>query len=496
MNAVESGAMLLIQVAGDRFVGEEHELLDQLMGFVGRLLFDPVRFALGIEENSELRKIEVEGALDEALLPKRGGKVPSALEEAVEIVLSRTAEPEKGLRISEAVAGVDDGAGEASGPGLALRIQPNESGVGQALLVGAKGAEPIGEAGREHGNDPVDEVDAVGAFAGFVVQFGSGFDVVGDVGDVNADFDVALGKFAKGDGVIEIAGGIGIDGDNEVAPQIFPANGAIGEFDGGKGFGFGQSFGGKGGGEIKFANDGEDVDPRVGGAAEAFDEKALGVGAAIFPIDQFGDDFVAGLGLGGALGPRGGDVEIVEEARVIRNDDKEAGGFLESANDEGGAAFENAEDAAAEAVGRGRAAATGGGSGPAIDAGNDEVAVEGGAGVLGGDVKIGRAIGRNDKSEAFGMELDGAGDEIGIAGGDVVVLPNPSERAVLFEGVESTGDGGEGDAETFGEGGWIERGGFFALEKSKEAIGQAAGGRHRFELRMIPRFDETPILSR
>ena len=122
MNAVESGAMLLIQVAGDRFVGEKHELLDQLMGFVGRLLFDPVRFALGIEENSELGKIEVEGALDEALLPKRGGKVPSALEEAVEIVLSRTAEPEKGLGISEAVAGVDDGAGEASGPGLALGI--------------------------------------------------------------------------------------------------------------------------------------------------------------------------------------------------------------------------------------------------------------------------------------------------------------------------------------------------------------------------------------
>ena len=200
--------------------------------------------------------------------------------------------------------------------------------------------------------------------------------------------------------------------------------------------------------------------------------------------------------MGGAIGARGGNVEIVEKARVVWDNDKEAGSFLESADDQGGAAFENAEDAAAEAVGRGRAAATGGGSGPAIDAGNDEVAVEGGAGVLGGDVKIGRAIGRNDKSEAFGMELDGAGDEIGIAGGDVVVLPNPSERAVLFEGVESTGDGGEGDAETFGEGGWIERGGFFALEQSKEAIGQAAGGRHRFELRMIPRFDETPILSR
>lgn len=422
--------------------------------------------------------------------------MPSTMKKAVEVVLGRTAEPQKGFRIGEAVAGVDDGAGEAGGAGLALGIEPNESGVGQALFVGAKGAEAIGKAGREHRNDAVDEVDAVGAFAGFVIQFGSRFDVVGDVGDVNADFDVALGQFAEGDGIIEIAGGIGVDGDDKVAPQIFSADGAVGEFNGREGFGFGQSFGGKGGGEIKFANDGEDIDPGVGGAAEAFDEETFGVGAAIFPVDQFRDHFVAGLSLGGAIGARGGNVEVVEEARVIWNDNKEAGGFLESADDQGGAAFENAEDAAAEAVGFGGAAAAGGGSGPSIDAGDDEVAVEGGAGIFRGDVKIGRAIGRNNKSEAFGMELNGAGDEVGIAGGDVVVLANPSESAVLFEGVESAGDGGEGDAETFGEGGWIERGGFLALEKGKESIGQAAGGRHRFEIRMIPRFDETPIHSR
>jgi len=114
--------MLLIQVAGDRFVGEEHKLLDQLVGFVGRLLFDPVRFALGIEENTELRKIEFEGALGKALLPKRGGKVPGTMEKAIEVVLSGAAEPQKGFRIGEAVAGVDDGAGEAGGAGLALGI--------------------------------------------------------------------------------------------------------------------------------------------------------------------------------------------------------------------------------------------------------------------------------------------------------------------------------------------------------------------------------------
>ena len=114
--------MLLIQVAGDRFVGEEHKLLDQLVGFVGRLLFDAVRFALGIEEDAQFGKIQVERALGKALLPKRGGKVPGTMKKAVEVVLSGTAEPQKGFRIGEAVAGVDNGAGEAGGAGLALGI--------------------------------------------------------------------------------------------------------------------------------------------------------------------------------------------------------------------------------------------------------------------------------------------------------------------------------------------------------------------------------------
>jgi len=108
---------------------------------------------------------------------------------------------------------------------------------------------------------------------------------VGDVGDVNADFDVALGKFAERDSIIEIAGGVGVDGDDEVAAEIFSADGAVGEFNGGEGFGFGEGLWGKGVGKIKFANDGKDIDAGVGGAAEAFDEDAFGVGLAIFPVD-------------------------------------------------------------------------------------------------------------------------------------------------------------------------------------------------------------------
>jgi len=294
---------------------------------------------------------------------------------------------------------------------------------------------------------------------------------VGDVGDVNADLHVALGKFAERDGIIEIAGGIGIDGDNEVASEIFSADGAVGEFNGGEGFGFGEGLGGKGVGKIKFANDGEDIDAGVGGAAEAFDEDAFGVGLAIFPVDQFGNDLVAGFGLGRALGTGGWNVKVVEEAGVVGDDDKEAGGFLESADDHGGAAFEDAKDAAAEAIGFRRAPTAGCGSGSAIDAGYDEVAVECGACVFGGDVKVGGSVGWNDEGEAFRVKLDGACDEVGIASGDVVGVADSGDAALFFQREESAGNGSEGNAEALGEGGGIKWGSFFPLEEGKKAVG-------------------------
>jgi hypothetical protein len=255
---------------------------------------------------------------------------------------------------------------------------------------------------------------------------------VRDVGDVDADFHVTVREFPEGDGVVEIASSIGVDGDDEVATEIFPSGRSIGEFDRGKGFGFGEGFGRESGGEIKFPDDGEDVDAWIGGAAESFDEEAFGVGSSIFPVDQFCDDFVAGFGLRGAVCARGWDVEIVEEAGVVRDDDEEASGFLESAYDHGGAAFEDAVDAAAGAVRFRRAAAAGGGSSSSIDAGYDEVTVECGACVFGSDVKVGRSVGRNDECEAFRVELDGACNEVCIAGGDVVGMSEAGDAPLFF----------------------------------------------------------------
>jgi len=49
------------------------------------------------------------------------------------------------------------------------------------------------------------------------------------------------------------------------------------------------------------------------------------------------------------------------------------------------------------------------------------------------------------------VELDGACDEVGIAGGDVVSMSDAGDAARFFERVKGAGNGWQGDAETFRE---------------------------------------------
>ena len=92
MDTVDGGSVFLVEVAGDGLIGEEHKLFDELVRFVGGLFFDSGGAALGVEDDTQFRKIEVEGAVFEAAAAQGGGEVPSALEEAVEIVLGGPAE--------------------------------------------------------------------------------------------------------------------------------------------------------------------------------------------------------------------------------------------------------------------------------------------------------------------------------------------------------------------------------------------------------------------
>jgi hypothetical protein len=284
-----------------------------------------------------------------------------------------------------------------------------------------------------------------------VIQFGSGFDVVGDVCDVDTDLHVAVGKFAKGDGIVKIASGVGIDGDDKFPAEILAARWLVGQFNFGKRGGLGDGFGRKLGGKIKLPDDGEDVHAGIGVRAEALHDDSLRIGVTVFPLDEPGDHLVAGLSGRGALGSGGGDVEVMEEAGIVRNDDMEAGGFLECADDVGGAAFQYAENATATAFcSIGTAGSWTGVLRPAIQTSHNQIAVQGIGGVLGGNMEIRRSVLGQDKGKAFGVELNRAGDQIGVLRGDPVVLANARDPSLFFKDGEGADDGSRWNTEATG----------------------------------------------
>ena len=226
-----------------------------------------------------------------------------------------------------------------------------------------------------------------------MVESGTDFDVVGDIGDVDPNFGVAVRKFTEGNSVVEITSGVGIDGDDEFSAEILAAWRVVRQFHFGIRGGLGDGFGRKLGGKIKLSDDRKNVHAGIGVGAETLHDDTLGVGVAVFPLNQTGDDFVAGLGGRGALGSGGGDVKVVQEAGVVRDDDMKAGGFLEGADDVGGASLQNAKHASATPFGSIGATTSGaGGLRSAIQPRHNQITVQGVGGVLSGDVEVGRSI--------------------------------------------------------------------------------------------------------
>ena len=74
VHAVKRDELVRAREAGDRLVGGEHELLDQLMAFVVLDLFEAVGVALGVDEAADdpaAKQLEIERELDSLASPFR-----------------------------------------------------------------------------------------------------------------------------------------------------------------------------------------------------------------------------------------------------------------------------------------------------------------------------------------------------------------------------------------------------------------------------------------
>jgi hypothetical protein len=278
---------------------------------------------------------------------------------------------------------------------------------------------------------------------------------MGDVSDVDPEPPLAVIGGLEIDGVVEVLGIVGVDGNGVVVAAVF----ASVEVGGGdlvtEGAGFLEDGFGEVEGELVMAEDREHVDAFGVGRAEDFDNLAFGVGVAGLPFTEFDDDFIADAG-GASDVAGGGHVDVVGDAWVIGDDVEELAALLQGADDAGAAAFEDADDGAGVVVAVGAAEA----AGFDVAADEDAVFVQGGAGGVCGDGDFfeGGVVGL-EVAVALAGDLDAAGDEIGLERSDIAIGLGAGDAAGLFQGVEGAEEGAlvlGGDAESARQFGGLE----------------------------------------
>ena len=106
---------------------------------------------------------------------------------------------------------------------IALMVELHQRGEHQPVRMRHERADVGGELEGQHGDGAIGEIDAGAAQARFGIDGRAGPHVMADVGDVDVQREVAVGQAIDPDGIVEIARGFAIDGDDVHAAEIAAA---------------------------------------------------------------------------------------------------------------------------------------------------------------------------------------------------------------------------------------------------------------------------------
>ena len=312
MHPVQRWQAVLARYPGDGLVGGEHELLDQLVALVLLDPFESVCVALRIDEDLYLGHVEIEAAVAHPLAAERGGNVPQTADpslevgeliaaqhrqgaarraglvggrrrQAADLVEAVLLEKRVGLAVGQALAAANDGVGK-SGRAQAALVKRQQDGLGQAVLAFDEAAQPVGQLLRQHRDDGPDQIGGVAAALGFAVDRTARLHVAADVRDVHAHPHVAIRKLLDRQRVVEILRVVGIDGERRNRAEIEPAEELRDADAGGEGGGLAQHVIREVGRQPVSVIDRRQLSARFVGAAEARDDRPLGVDMALLPL--------------------------------------------------------------------------------------------------------------------------------------------------------------------------------------------------------------------
>ena len=92
----------------------------------------------------------------------------------------------------------------------------------QAVHLRTQAADIGREFERQHGHGAIGKINAGAAQAGFLIERGIRRDVVGHVGDVDLQFEVAVLQMLHEHRIVEIARRFSVDGDNRQGAEVAP----------------------------------------------------------------------------------------------------------------------------------------------------------------------------------------------------------------------------------------------------------------------------------
>ena len=217
-------------------VGQQHELLNQLVGIFGHLEEDARRLALLVYLEAYLASVKVYRASGKAPAPQFLGHAVEH-DELLGKVLGRLCIGRKRLvvvagavvvllaglvmclqyllhlLVGEASVAAYDGVCQVPVLYLGLLVERKDDAVSQLVLVGTQRADVVAEPLGQHGNGAIDQIHAGGALECFAVDDGSFGHVVAHVGDVYAHLPQSAVERTDAQRVVEVLGITRVNGE-------------------------------------------------------------------------------------------------------------------------------------------------------------------------------------------------------------------------------------------------------------------------------------------
>ncbi len=343
------------QARGHGLVGRQHELFDQAHAVEALAGAHVGHAALGVEREHGLGQVEVECAAPEAALAHQLGQLVHAQQQRHQGREARAqfgvaVDDALGLLVAELGRALDHAVVELGLLHAAGGVEHQHDRLRQPLLALDQRAHVARQRVRQHGHDPVGEIDRRASQVGLLVDQAAGRDVVGHVGDVHAQEPAAVGQAVEADRVVVVARGLGVDRHRQPGPEV-GATGALGlaHLDR-HARGLGLDLLREGVGQAVLGHHHLDVHARVVERAQDLGHAAHRVARGRRRARDLGRHHLARLGRPGVAGR---DEQLVQDAPVERHHvASEAPVFLIAADHALQPALEDADDAPLGALGR------------------------------------------------------------------------------------------------------------------------------------------------